>query len=206
MYPRRHMSRSLIKLSDLYRKLCPSILGGVTISVLAIRPNVRGLNLAEAMVFLRAIQIRSKPFFGGGVKPSASCRKILRNIEITWKWTKMLCKDKFIIPFARSSWLLPDDCLCNFQRALGDEWGFLICRRHSTGTLHAHTSSGGWRNGPYLAADHRGSLTPLTWSSSQRTVITVGFSVHTISSGAFHVLYNIYSYDCSSTHPLFRKL
>jgi hypothetical protein len=48
--------------------------------VLAIRPKVRGFKLGRGDGFLRAIQIRSTPSFGGEVKPSAPYRKVLRNV------------------------------------------------------------------------------------------------------------------------------
>jgi hypothetical protein len=45
--------------------------------VLAIGPEVRGLKPGRGDVFLRAIKIRSTSFFGGEVKPSALCRKMM---------------------------------------------------------------------------------------------------------------------------------
>jgi hypothetical protein len=42
-----------------------------------LRPRFAGSNLVEGDIFLRAIQILSMPSFGGELKPSAPCRKIL---------------------------------------------------------------------------------------------------------------------------------
>jgi hypothetical protein len=55
------------------------VLGALVVRVFAIRPKVRGSNPAEGDGFLRAIQIRSKPSFGGEVQMSVQYRKILRH-------------------------------------------------------------------------------------------------------------------------------
>jgi hypothetical protein len=51
-------------------------LGDVMLSVLATVPKVRMLKPGRGDGFLRAIKVRSRPFFGGEVKPLASCREI----------------------------------------------------------------------------------------------------------------------------------
>jgi hypothetical protein len=58
-----------------------SRLGGVMVSMLATGPKVRGLKPDRGDGYLRAIKIRSTPCFGGEVKPSAPCRKILRHVK-----------------------------------------------------------------------------------------------------------------------------
>jgi hypothetical protein len=42
---------------------------------LLLDPRVVGSNLVEGSGFLRAIKIRSTPYFGGKVKSSATCHK-----------------------------------------------------------------------------------------------------------------------------------
>jgi len=59
------------------------------------------------------IRNRSTPSFGGEVKPEAPCRKITWEVRI-----KILRKAKFIIPFAHSSCLLPDDSAGRFAKEL----------------------------------------------------------------------------------------
>jgi hypothetical protein len=56
-------------------------LGGVVISELVIGLRVREFNPSRGDGFLRAIKICSTPSFGGDVKPSAQCRKILRHVK-----------------------------------------------------------------------------------------------------------------------------
>jgi hypothetical protein len=58
-----------------------SRLGGVVVSVLAIKPQDRGFKPGRGDGFLRAIKIRSTHFFGWKVKPEASCSKILRHVK-----------------------------------------------------------------------------------------------------------------------------
>jgi hypothetical protein len=49
--------------------------------VLVIGPKVCESDPAENDKFLRAIKIRSTTSFGREVKPSASCRKLLRHVK-----------------------------------------------------------------------------------------------------------------------------
>jgi hypothetical protein len=51
------------------------------VSVIAIGSKVRGLKSSRGDGFLRAIRIRGMPSFGGIVKPSAPCRKILQHVQ-----------------------------------------------------------------------------------------------------------------------------
>jgi hypothetical protein len=68
------------------RKASLSRLGGVMVSVHAIRLKVRGFKPGGSDGVLRTIKICSTPFFGREVKPEAPCRKILRHIKITCKY------------------------------------------------------------------------------------------------------------------------
>jgi hypothetical protein len=56
-------------------------LGGVTVSVNAIVPKVRKLKPGRGDGLLRAMNIRSTHSFGGEVKPSAPCRKVLLHVK-----------------------------------------------------------------------------------------------------------------------------
>jgi hypothetical protein len=58
------------------------------IIVLAIGPKVRGFKPCESDGFLKAIQIRSTPSFGGEVKLSAPCRKALRHVKDPLKYDR----------------------------------------------------------------------------------------------------------------------
>jgi hypothetical protein len=58
-----------------------SRLGGLIVSVLAIRLKVFGFKPGRGGGFLRTIKILGTPFFGGEVKPSARFREILRHVK-----------------------------------------------------------------------------------------------------------------------------
>jgi hypothetical protein len=58
-----------------------SSLAGVMVSMLAIEFKSHGFKLGRGDGFLRTINIRSKPSFGGEVKPSTACWEILRNVK-----------------------------------------------------------------------------------------------------------------------------
>jgi hypothetical protein len=47
------------------------------VNVLAIGPKVRWFKPDRGDGFLRAMKIRSTPYFGGEMKPESPCRKIL---------------------------------------------------------------------------------------------------------------------------------
>jgi hypothetical protein len=52
------------------------------VSVLAIGPTVRGFKPDQGRwIFLQVLKIHSTPSFGGEVKPSVPCRKILRHVK-----------------------------------------------------------------------------------------------------------------------------
>jgi hypothetical protein len=51
------------------------------VSVLTTGPKRRGLERGQSDGFIRAIKIRSTPFFGWEVKPEIPCRKTLRHIN-----------------------------------------------------------------------------------------------------------------------------
>jgi hypothetical protein len=89
------------------------------VSVLAIGFKVSGFKLGQGDGFLRAIKIRTTPSFGGKVKPEAPCGEIIRYIKkslISMK--QILRKARFIIPFASSSCLIPDDSADRISRDL----------------------------------------------------------------------------------------
>jgi hypothetical protein len=54
---------------------------GVVVSVLATGAKGLGFEPGQSNRFLRAIKIRSSPFFGWEVKPEVPCRKILRLVK-----------------------------------------------------------------------------------------------------------------------------
>jgi hypothetical protein len=55
-------------------------LGGLVVACLSLDPRFAGSNTAEDDEFVMAIKIRSTTSFGGEVKSSVPCRKILRRI------------------------------------------------------------------------------------------------------------------------------
>jgi hypothetical protein len=56
-------------------------LGGVILNALAIGPKVLGFKSGRGDGFLRVVEFRSTPSFGGEVKPEVPCRKILRHVK-----------------------------------------------------------------------------------------------------------------------------
>jgi hypothetical protein len=95
---------------------------GVMVSVLVIRPKIRCFKPGLGDGFLRAIKIRSTSSFGGEVKPEAHCLKILRQVKYHLQLrTKILRKAKFIIPFSRSSCLLPDNSAVGLAQSSGGQ-------------------------------------------------------------------------------------
>jgi hypothetical protein len=61
-------------------------LGGVVVSVLATGPKGHGFKPGQGDEFLRAIKIRSAPFFGWEVKMEIPCRKILQHVKNLLKY------------------------------------------------------------------------------------------------------------------------
>jgi hypothetical protein len=56
------------------------------VSVLAIRPKIRGFKPGRGCEFLRVIKIHCSPSFGREVKPLVSCREILRHVKMACKY------------------------------------------------------------------------------------------------------------------------
>jgi hypothetical protein len=82
-----------------------SRLGGVKVSVLAIRRKVLWFTPGWGDGFLGAIKNRSTPSFGGEVKSEVPCRKITRHVKyhLQMIMNKILRKAEVIVPFAHSS-------------------------------------------------------------------------------------------------------
>jgi hypothetical protein len=73
-----------------------SLIGGVTVSALAIGPTVRRFKHDRGERFLRKIKILSTLSFKGKVKPEAPCRNILRHVKCHLQvGIKILRKAKF---------------------------------------------------------------------------------------------------------------
>jgi hypothetical protein len=53
---------------------------------LPLDPRFAGSNRAEGDGILKDDKIRSRPSFGGEVKPSVPCRKILRHVKEAYKY------------------------------------------------------------------------------------------------------------------------
>jgi hypothetical protein len=116
------------------------------VSVLAIRPKVRGFKPGRGHGFLRAIKIRSMSSFGGEVNPSAPCRKNLRHVKEPYEYERQNYADKthhllsphrlILISYYMALQVgLPES-------ALVDESGILPYRHYPTMVLYAHTSRG----------------------------------------------------------------
>jgi hypothetical protein len=72
------------------------------VSVLAIGPKVRGLKTSRGDILLRAIKTRRTPSFGGEVKRSTPCCKILRHVKNNFGVLKKdASKVKFVISFSK---------------------------------------------------------------------------------------------------------
>jgi hypothetical protein len=64
------------------------VLSGVMLIMPATEPKVHWLKSSSQKRILRAIKIRSTTSFGGEVKPSARCRKILRHVKEPKRYEK----------------------------------------------------------------------------------------------------------------------
>jgi hypothetical protein len=72
------------------------------VSVLAIGSKVLGFKPGGGDGFSRAIKIRITPSFGGEVKLSAPCSRILRHVKRTSKYEhEYTSKAKIVVSFAR---------------------------------------------------------------------------------------------------------
>jgi hypothetical protein len=58
------------------------------VSVLAVGPKVLGFKPARGYGFLRTIHICGTLSFGGKVKPSAPCRKILQHLKELYEYDR----------------------------------------------------------------------------------------------------------------------
>jgi hypothetical protein len=76
--------------------MSPSVLQWL--SCLPVDPSFAGSNPAEYNGFLRSIKIRSMTSTGGKLKPSAPCRKILRNVKNPY-----IMKEIFYVKFTDTS-------------------------------------------------------------------------------------------------------
>jgi hypothetical protein len=66
----------------------PSFTAMLWWSCLPLDPKFAGSNPIEDDVFLRAVTIRSTTSFGWVAKPSAPCRKILRNVKVLLRYDR----------------------------------------------------------------------------------------------------------------------
>jgi hypothetical protein len=102
------------------------------VSGLDIGPIVRGFKPGQGRPNLIAIKIRSTTSFGGEVKPSAPCRKILRQVKERYGYKRDFV-GKIHLPFLRH--VSPASLIHvsggNCQRALMDELGMI---RNEMGT------------------------------------------------------------------------
>jgi hypothetical protein len=97
------------------------------VSVLVIRPKVRGFKPSRGDRFLRAITIRSIPSFLWEVKPEVPCRKFLRHVKKSCVAWSRCYAGKIQGHFLPSPWVTAR-CLWCRQRALMDESGVLELR------------------------------------------------------------------------------
>jgi hypothetical protein len=59
-----------------------------SLACLPLDSSFAGSNPADGDGFLKAIKIRSAPSFGGKVKPSASCHKIIRHVKEPFEYER----------------------------------------------------------------------------------------------------------------------
>jgi hypothetical protein len=79
---------------------------GLVVSMLAIGSKVCGFKPGHYDRCARAIKIRDTTFIGGEVKPSVSCRKILRHVKKRYEYERDILLAKFIVHFFAKSLLL----------------------------------------------------------------------------------------------------
>jgi hypothetical protein len=120
-----------------------SRLGGVMVNVLAVGSKVLGFKPDQSDRFLKAIKIRSTPSSGEEIKPEAPCRKILRHLQITFKY-----KQKYFARLNSSfpSSVFPDCYQMSAGRIVLDLW-WMNQEFSSVDInplrLHTHISPGG---------------------------------------------------------------
>jgi hypothetical protein len=69
--------------------------GGLLVSVLAIGPNVRGFKTGQGRCIFKGDKIRSTTSFGGEVKPSVTCREILRQVKDLYSMKRDKCQYQY---------------------------------------------------------------------------------------------------------------
>jgi hypothetical protein len=79
---------------------------GALVIVLAIGLNVRGFKFGRGRLIFKGDKIRSTTSFGGEVKPSATCRKILRHVKDPCGVWKRYFVGKIHVHFSPSFFLL----------------------------------------------------------------------------------------------------
>jgi hypothetical protein len=85
------------------------------------------------LIFLRAIKIRSMTSFGGEVKPSAPCRKILKHVKDPLRYEKIYLLAKFMDISRQVSPRFATRCLLQpEQRTVVDESGVIRVQMGST--------------------------------------------------------------------------
>jgi hypothetical protein len=82
------------------------VLGGLVVIVFANGPKVRGFKPGRGRWIWKVIKIRCTTSFGGEVKPSAPCRKILRHVKDPWGVRQRYFAGKINGHFPPSSFLL----------------------------------------------------------------------------------------------------
>jgi hypothetical protein len=73
------------------------------VSVLVIGPKVRVFMSGRHDSFLTETKIRNTPSFGGKLKPSTPCRKILRHVKSSTSLKEIFCRLNPLFPSPRSS-------------------------------------------------------------------------------------------------------
>jgi hypothetical protein len=140
-----------------------SRLSGVMVSVLAIVPKIRGFKPHRSDGLLRAIKFHNKDSFGGKVKPSVQCHKILQHVKNHFEvWTKIFRRPNSLSS-PNYSWFPTRWLFVVLPDSSGGQIGSFPCRYHSTIVLRAHISPLGWTIAPLVAAVQRRSLIPSTW-------------------------------------------
>jgi hypothetical protein len=101
----------------------PLTLGGLVIACLQLDPRFAGSHPAEVDGFLKAIKVRSMTSFKREVKPSVTCRYILRHVKYTCEVWQRYFVGKILLPFLSQVFpaSLLDVSAGNCQRALVDE-------------------------------------------------------------------------------------
>jgi hypothetical protein len=70
-------------------------LGSIVVTCLPLHPRFAGSNPADDDEFLRELRIRSTTSYGGEVKPSVPCRKILQRVKEPYEYERDTSYAKF---------------------------------------------------------------------------------------------------------------